>query len=231
MRGERCISLLFVFGTLISCKGDQDASLDPLLDLIQGVEDSTFQHVLNNPDKFQYQIRYTQVDRDKNNLPVLTSYEYNVDPNRYFYPASTVKMPVAFLALQRINELHQENRSIDKYSRLAFGAAFPPQLPMVVDSSSPSGYPQVAHFVEQIFSVSDNEAYNRLYEFLGQDYINEQLKEKGIFKDSRIRTRVGISGFDTEANKYTNPISILSDTEEELFSQDCLLYTSPSPRD
>ena len=142
MRGVRCILLLSVLGTLISCKGDQDASLDPLLDLIQGVEDSTFQHVLNNPDKFQYQIRYTQVDRDKNNGAILTSYEYNVDPKRYFYPASTVKMPVAFLALQRINELHQENKHIDRYSRLAFGAEFPPQEPMAVDSSAPSGYPR-----------------------------------------------------------------------------------------
>jgi len=95
-----------------------------------------------------------------------------------------------------------------------------PQQKMSLDSSSSTGYPQVAHFIEQIFSVSDNDAYNRLYEFLGQDYINGELRSKGIFKDSRIRTRVGISGFDTEANKYTNPVRILNDLGKVLYEQD-----------
>ncbi|MEH6536533.1 MAG: serine hydrolase [Psychroserpens sp.] len=31
-----------------------------------------------------------------------------------------------------------------------------------------------------IFAISDNEAYNHLYEFLGRDYINTKLKEKGL---------------------------------------------------
>ena len=193
--------------------------MDPLLGLIDAVEDSTFQQVINNPETFQYQIRYTQVDRDQDNRPILTTFQYNTDHERYFYPASTVKMPVAFLALQRINELHGQNEKIDKYSRLAYGAEVAPQAPMTIDSSSPSGYPHVAHFIEQIFSVSDNEAYNRLYEFLGQDYINDELRKKGVFNHSRIRTRVGIGGFDTEANKYTNPIKILDDRGEELFGQ------------
>jgi len=35
----------------------------------------------------------------------------------------------------------------------------------------------VADDIRQIFAVSDNEAYNRLYDMLGRDYINNRLKE------------------------------------------------------
>lgn len=204
-----------------SCTSQPPVHIDPLQAILAD-GDSTLSYVLQNGEKHEIQIRYTQVDRDKNNEPILTSFSFKEDENKYFYPASTVKMPVAFLALQRLNEIQEElsNDEINRHSRLKYGAGMNPQEVMTVDSSSPTGYPQVAHFIEQIFSVSDNEAYNRLYEFLGQDYINEELRKKGVFKNSRIRTRVGIEGFDTEANKYTNPIKILSMNGEELLSQD-----------
>lgn len=213
------IILLFLVLSLWSCD-NIDQHDDPLLEIISSTQDSIFLHVMDNVEKYQVQIHYTQIDRNADNYPILTSFTYNVDNNRYFYPASTVKMPVAFLALQRINELREKIPEVNKFSRLEYGAGMTPQQVMQIDSSSPSGFPQVAHFVEQIFSVSDNEAYNRLYEFLGQDYINEELKKKGIFNDSRIRTRVGISGFDTEANKYTNPVKILKDNGDILYEQD-----------
>lgn len=215
------ITIGFVYLMLCSCKSTTPSYSDPLQAILsQG--DSTLSHVLQHAEKLEIQIRYTQIDRDKNNKPILTSFSFREDENKYFYPASTVKMPVAFLALQRLNEIKKElsEEEINRYSRLEYGAGMPPQEVMNVDSSSPSGYPQVAHFIEQIFSVSDNEAYNRLYEFLGQDYVNEELRKKRIFKKSRIRTRVGIGGFDTEANKYTNPIRILSEEGLELLSQD-----------
>ena len=114
MYSVRVLLLFFVIGIINSCHFDKENNLDPLLGLIDAVEDSTFQQVINNPETFQYQIRYTQVDRDQDNRPILTTFQYNTDHERYFYPASTVKMPVAFLALQRINELHGQNEKIDK---------------------------------------------------------------------------------------------------------------------
>jgi hypothetical protein len=43
--------------------------------------------------------------------------------------------------------------------------------------------------IYKIFTISDNQASNRLFEFLGQDYINEKLDKKG-FKNSRIVHRL-----------------------------------------
>jgi hypothetical protein len=62
-------------------------------------------HVLNNPDSFQYQIIYTEINRDKRNKPTLTNHYFNVDRNRYYNPASTVKLPTALVALEKLNGL------------------------------------------------------------------------------------------------------------------------------
>lgn len=179
----------------------------------------------------EVQIIYTQIERDEDNHPHFYSFYLNRNDDQYFYPASTVKMPVAFLALQRINELHEKLPEVSKITRMSFDSISSPQRPMKIDSSSSSGYPNVAHFTEQIFSVSDNEAYNRLYEFLGQDYINEELTKKEIFSNSRIRTRVGVSGFDTESNKYTNPLQLIGTEGQILYEQDeyYALYSDFSP--
>ena len=64
-----------------------------------------FATVTADPDKYRVQIIYTQIDRDAANRPSFTSYTYGVDPARYFYPASTVKLPTALLALEKVNDL------------------------------------------------------------------------------------------------------------------------------
>src|ERR1022692_1197977 len=64
-----------------------------------------FSHILNHPTHNEVQILYTQIDRDKNNTPHFTSYSYRLNADRYFYPASTVKLPTAIFALEKLNEL------------------------------------------------------------------------------------------------------------------------------
>ena len=214
---DRKILWFLLFPYIMGC-GLESNQADPLLSIIDNAP--SFVKEMIDSSEYEIQIVYTQVERDEKNTPYLTSFYINRDDNRYFYPASTVKMPVAFLALQRINELQKSDNRIDIYDRMVFDSMRPPQTPVVIDSSSSTQYPNVAHYVEQIFSVSDNEAYNRLYEFLGQDYVNEELRNKGIFNKSRIRTRVGVGGFDTEANKYTNPVKILDESGEVLYEQD-----------
>lgn len=201
-----------------SCDTPSVIISDPLLDALKDAP--TFVNEMIDSSAYEIQIIYTQIERDQDDNPILNSFYIHRDDDKYFYPASTVKMPVAFLALQRINEIRTDYPSVDKYSRLSYGTNHETQSPVELDSSSATGYPQVAHYVEQIFSVSDNEAYNRLYEFLGQDYINEELREKGIFRNSRIRTRVGIGGFDTQSNRFTNPIKIFGDDGTILYEQE-----------
>ena len=161
-----------------------------------------------NPDKFELQIIYTQIDRDEKNNPSFTTHHFNVDKNRYFYPASTVKMPTAFLALEKINRLKKDG--LDKYTELHIDSIRPPQTTLHADSTSENGKASMAHFAKKVFLVSDNDAHNRMYEFLGQEYLNEELKKKG-FSNTKIIHRIGSSGFpfDEEANRYTNPFTFI----------------------
>ena len=64
-----------------------------------------FNHVLNHPTHNEVQILYTQIDRDKNNVPHFKSYSYRLNANHYFYPASTVKLPTAIFALEKLNRV------------------------------------------------------------------------------------------------------------------------------
>jgi beta-lactamase class A len=81
------------------------AKTDPFLEDLLAKHPNYFQRFLQQRDSFRLQIIYTQIDRKANNKPVFKDYYFNVNPDQYFYPASTVKMPTALLALQKLNEL------------------------------------------------------------------------------------------------------------------------------
>lgn len=202
--------LLILALAVASLATAQDNVLQALLD---NSTDSLLQEVLRRPEQFQLQAIYTQVNRDAENQPHFTSFRYNADSNLYFYPASTVKLPAALLALEKLNELNI--LGLDKYSNMQTEAARPPQTAVTQDTSSQDGLPSIAHYIKKIFLVSDNDAYNRLYEFLGQEYFNRKLREKG-FSRLRIIHRLSVSGYDVEGNRYTNPVSF--------YDGDSLLY-------
>src|SRR5437870_5309221 len=58
-----------------------------------------FDSILQNRKNWNVQLIYTQVDRGANGIAALKNYYFNVNAARYFYPASTVKLPVSILAL------------------------------------------------------------------------------------------------------------------------------------
>ena len=76
-----------------------------LLEKLMQQKPDQFGKMLAHPNDYRLQIIYTQIDRDKNNIPHFKEYAYHLNPKEYFYPASTVKMPLAFLALEKINNL------------------------------------------------------------------------------------------------------------------------------
>jgi hypothetical protein len=52
------------------------------------------------------------------------------------------------------------------------GSAADYQTEARTDETSPTGLPSVTNYAKIILLVSDNEAFNRLYEFLGQQGLN-----------------------------------------------------------
>ena len=138
----------------------------------------------------------------KTGRPEFTDHYFNVNDSSYFYPASTVKLPVAILALQKLNEL--KITGLDKNSTMITEADHSGQTEVYNDPSSPDGRPTIEHYIKKILLVSDNDAFNRLYEFLGQEYINNTLHKMG-YKEVQIIHRLDISLTEDE-NRHTNPV-------------------------
>ncbi len=191
------------------------AKTDAFLINILNQNPQYFDSVLKFKKEWNVQIIYTQINRDKQNNPTFTDYYFNVDSSKYFYPASTVKLPTALLALQRLHEL--ENTGITRTTTMITEAAYSGQAQTYNDPQTPDGRPNIESYIKRIFLVSDNEAFNRLYEFLGQQYINDQLHQKG-YEDAQILHRLNI--FLTEdQNRHTNPVRFLDNNNNILYSQ------------
>jgi hypothetical protein len=207
---KNCLSIFVLTVCLFSCKTSQKISSvnvnndHSILDSIFNTNQE-LQNFISEKDSLRIQIIYTQIDRDENNQPHFTQCNFNVNKNLYFYPASTVKMPTAFLALERLNKLNIQ--SLDKNST------------MKIDSSYlyPAIQTSVADCVKRIFLVSDNDAFNHLYEFLGQQYINEQLHKKG-YADAEIRHRLQIF-LTPEQNRQTDEINFYDSSAKLLYNQ------------
>jgi hypothetical protein len=178
-------------------------SSQPQILFEEGLEDyPTLQKVLADTAKYQVQILYTQIDRNEHGNPLFTAYPFNVDDSRYFYPASTVKLPVALLALEWLEE--QQVAGLTLETTMLTDSVRPSQLPAWSDSTSQNGLPSIGHYIKKILLVSDNDAYNRLYELLGTDYINRKLNEKGLL-NSVIMQRLSFP-ISAEENRQFNPV-------------------------
>jgi hypothetical protein len=174
-----------------------------------------FEEVLKNRKQWNTQIIYTQINRGANGIAALKNYYFNVNPANYFYPASTVKFPIALLALQKLNEL--KDKGIDRNTTMITEAGNASQTAVYNDPTTSDGKPTIAHYIKKILLVSDNDAYNRLYEFLGQDYINSQLHKKG-YEDVQILHRLDIA-LSEEENRQTNPVKFLDGANNVLYEQ------------
>ncbi len=171
--------------------------------------------VLAAAAKHEVQILYTQIDRDADNRPRFTRHEYRVNPQDYFYPASTIKLAGALLALEKLNQLGVAG--VDRQTPVRIDSTFSGQTAVRTDPTAPDGLPTIAHYIRKLFAVSDNDAYNRLYEFVGQQRMNEGLWEKG-YRDVRLTHRLAIA-HSPEENRHTNPLAF--------YRGDHVLYQQP----
>jgi hypothetical protein len=213
--------LLVSFLILCTYTSGAQVKTDVLLkEILLQNKDSLLQAVLNNPDEYRYQIIYTQINRDQNNQPSFKNYYFNVDKNRYFNPASVVKMPLAFLSLEKLNTIHTPG--VDLYATMLTDSAWSNQTIAYTDSTAETGKPSIAQYIRKAFLISDNDAYNRMYEFIGQQTINRRLHEMG-YPDTRITRRFRRMTMDE--NRHTNPIRFVDAKENLLYEQPMALNT------
>lgn len=150
---------ILLFVQLTGCAGEIPVS-DPLKKALSS-QDPRIVKVMEDPDPFEIQILFSKITRTGDSL-FFTDYSYRVDPEQYFYPASTVKLPIALIAVEKLNRT--ENLSLDT------------KFYVEGDTLETTFRQEII----KIFSVSDNAANNRLLEFLGQDAANEAFRLKNI---------------------------------------------------
>ncbi|HPB02031.1 MAG TPA: serine hydrolase, partial [Bacteroidales bacterium] len=180
MFGRFFIFVFCLFGVTVAYSQDwpkeRDTSCLPGKIIFEQYCDS-FPEIYMMPEWYKLQLIYVQVNRNKNGIPHLTYHKLGVDRNKYFYPASLVKLPTLLLTLEKLQSL--KSRGVDKYTRLSIGKEHSCQYEFKTDTSGIEDYPCIANFIRRILLVSDNWSYNRLFEFVGQKELNEGLRRKG----------------------------------------------------
>lgn len=193
---SRVLLIIFSSSIIISCGSQKN-----LLNKISKSDDPKLTTVFANPEKYAVQIIYTKISHHNGEV-IFKDSKYRVDAENYFYPASTVKLPVAALSLEKLDSLQKSGVDIDKNTVYHFEG----------DTTEHT----IENDIKGIFAVSDNNSYNRLFEFLGQDYVNAHMKSKGL-APFRLSHRFSGEGsadtvtkkmvFETEKGDYFSPIT------------------------
>ena len=150
--------LLIFFIFLWSC--EEDVILNPI-DIALSSEAKEIQAVMQDLETHEVQIRLSTISMIGDSV-VFEDHDFQVDDNQYFYPASTVKFPASVLTLEKLNE--EGIYDLDNH--------------FFVEGDSVST--TFRNEITEIFAVSTNDTYNRLFEYLGKDSINSKLHEKGL---------------------------------------------------
>jgi hypothetical protein len=225
---RRLFLFIFIFVLIGADAFAQPVTDDLMKTILNNIQQPVTQKIINNPNEYRVQIIYTQIDRTKKEKPVFKNYHFNVDPNLYFNPASMVKMPLAFLSLEKLNELKRPG--VDKHTRMEYDSNYVRQIAMKNDSSAEFSYPSIAHFIKRSLLISENDPYNRMYQFLGQQDANRKLVEKG-YSSTRITRQ--FMGYTEEQNRHTNAIKFLDKAGNIIYEQspqyntDSFSFTSP----
>ena len=176
---------------------------------------ATFEKIFRNKTDLNVQIIYTEIAKRPGGKQEFTNHYFNKGGSGYFYPASAIKLPLAILALQKLNTL--KDKGIFRNTTMITGSAYSGQTEVYNDPNTPDGKPSLEQYIKRALLVNENDACNRLYEFLGQVYINTELKKHG-YENAEILHRLGPDLTEDE-NRHTNPISFYDNNNVLIYKQ------------
>jgi len=217
LKFKALLTIYILFFNISGCLAQTHSVGDPslLYDLMN--KDAFFKPYLDDAEKYEIQIIYTQVNRDSLKIPHFTQYNYQLDSKRFFNPASLVKWPLILLGMEKINNLTPTN-GITIYNKIGFLGNSDCSPRVLTDYLAPDKTSRLANYIKEMILVSDNDAYNRMYDFLGQEYINKRLAEMG-YDSTRIMLR--FDACNREQNRTTPPVCFYD-------NKDSLIYNQPS---
>lgn len=176
----------------------QDDLVVAILDSHEGLTD-----VVDHAADYRLQVVLGLVEEDADGAPVLRQHGFRAGAE-YFYPASTVKLFAAVAAAQKIADLRATTGlAIDLDTPLIYHPQFEDgKMESKDEDNVESGEITVRQQIRKIFLVSDNQAFNYLYELVGQDGLDESMRRAGL-ESPRIIHR--LSEFRTAEENLESP--------------------------
>ena len=137
--------------------------------------DNFLTEIVKNKEEYEIQIAYTEISRNKDGEPVFKDFELQVDENKYFYPASTIKLPIVVLTLVKINELRSSGIDISLKSKILISSNHNETREIQIDTIT-----SFQNLIADVFLVSDNYSSNILIDFIGYNYFNTKMSQVGL---------------------------------------------------
>ncbi len=173
-----------------------------------------YRQIVLEKNSFNIQIIFTEIKK-ADNKTIFTDHVFNEGDARYFYTASAIKLPLVLLTLQKIREIN--NAEITLNTTMVSGSDYKGQSAVYNDPNTLNGKPTLGQYIKKALLANDNDACNRFYEFLGQDYINTQLINRG-YTSAEILHRIGIE-LSIEENQHTNSVYFYDNAGNLIYTQ------------
>lgn len=145
---------------------------DPLISALN--EDEFTRKFVKDKEKYEIQILYTEVSKNTLGQTEFTDFQFHLNDQKYFYPASTIKLPITVMALSKINELRAGGSNISLKSKIKLSLINDRKEIIIKDSIT-----SFQNLIADVFLVSDNSASNVLIDFLGYNYFNLSMRNSG----------------------------------------------------
>ncbi len=179
---------------------------DPWLGDLLAAHPDRFGTVLEDPARYRVQILVTAITPAEGGARVIR-HGYRVD-EEYVYPASAIKTFAAVGALRTLKALRAEGHRVNLDTPMTYCEGPEPNTCHIEQDTSnlAGGTITVGHEIRKMQLVSNNIAFNRLYEVVGHREINESMWALG-FPTLRIHHRMyGVK--DREVQRTTPRIEL-----------------------
>ena len=138
-------------------------------------KDDFLRSILKDKDKYEIQILYTEVSKNTLGQTEFSDFQFQLNDQKYFYPASTIKLPITVMTLSKINELRAVGSNISLKSKINISLINNKKEIIVKDSIT-----SFQNLIADVFLVSDNSASNVLIDFIGYNYFNSSMSNLGF---------------------------------------------------
>lgn len=193
-------------------------------ELLQTVLDSLavkYPDVIKYPEKYKLKVVFTQINRTKTKV-ALETVSFREDQKEYLYPASIVKLPTALISLEELNEIRKKSPNASITTTIKFfqkKGCLPTTNQIKIGNRL---YPtSLDILIKMMLAVSDNDAYNRVYDFCGQQKINSRIKELG-FKEGKI-IRKFVLNCNLNQNRISDSLVMLGRRGERLYTRGTII--------